>query len=73
VLEADAPAPARPPDDAPHDGGEAGRSERRKPARRPLPDHLPRELVEHGADARACPACGGALRRLGEDATEVLD
>lgn len=72
-LEADAPAPAQPPDDAPHDGDEAGRPERRKPARRSLPDHLPRELVEHGADARACTACGGALRRLGEDATEVLD
>lgn len=72
-LEADAPAP--PPEDA--DGGcegaEERRRERRKPARRPLPAHLPRETVEHGADTCACPACGGALRRLGEEVTEVLD
>jgi transposase len=43
-----------------------------KPARRPLPDHLPREVVAHPT-ACACPRCGGALRRLGEDVTEVLD
>jgi len=71
-LEADAPAPAEP--DVPQAGeGTQERPERRKPARRPLPDHLPRETVEHGADVCACPACGGALRRLGEDVTEVLD
>ena len=70
-LEADAPA-APPPggDDAERD---ERRRERRKPARRPLPDHLPRETVEHGAGTCACPVCGGALRRLGEDVTEVLD
>ena len=43
-----------------------------KPARRPLPAHLPRDVVEH-ATACACPKCGGTLRRLGEDVTEVLD
>lgn len=43
-----------------------------KPVRRPLPDHLPREEVVH-AGADACPRCGGALRRLGEDVTEVLE
>lgn len=46
--------------------------EARKPARRPLPDHLPREEVVHAA-ACACPACGGALRKIGEDVTETLD
>src|SRR3712207_6103886 len=71
-LEADAPAPAGP--DVPQAGeGTQERPERRKPARRPLPDHLTRETVEHGADVCACPACGGALRRLSEDVTEVLD
>ncbi len=45
---------------------------RRKPVRRPLPAHLPRETVEHAAPC-ACPQCGGALRALGEDVTEVLD
>jgi transposase len=43
-----------------------------KPIRRPLPDHLPREEVVH-ACADACPKCGGALRRLGEDVTELLE
>jgi transposase len=43
-----------------------------KPARRPLPEHLPRVVVAHAA-ACVCPACGGALRPLGEDVTEVLD
>ena len=45
---------------------------RRKPARRPLPQSLPRDVVEHAAPC-ACPKCGGALRALGEDVTEVLD
>ena len=44
----------------------------RKPARRPLPEHLPRETVNHPT-ACVCPCCGGELRRLGEDVTEVLD
>jgi transposase len=43
-----------------------------KPARRPLPKHLPREEVWHAAPG-ACPACGGALRRIGDDVTETLD
>jgi transposase len=47
-------------------------TQRRKPARRPLPATLPRDVVEHAAPC-ACPGCGGALRPLGEDVTEVLD
>ncbi|HEY0283134.1 MAG TPA: IS66 family transposase zinc-finger binding domain-containing protein, partial [Rhizomicrobium sp.] len=43
-----------------------------KPARRPLPDHLPREEVVH-VDACVCPKCGGELRQLGEDVSEVLE
>jgi transposase len=46
--------------------------QRRKPARRPLPETLPRDVVEHAAPC-ACPGCGGTLRPLGEDVTEVLD
>jgi len=45
---------------------------RRRPKRKPLPENLPRDVVEH-APACACPKCGGALRRLGEDVTEVLE
>jgi transposase len=45
---------------------------RGKPKRKALPENLPRDVVEH-APACACPKCGGALRRLGEDVTEVLE
>jgi transposase len=47
-----------------------------KPRRKPLPDHLPRLPVVHEPEnggACTCPACGGAMARLGEDVTEVLD
>jgi transposase len=39
---------------------------------RPLPDHLPRQDARHPAPC-TCPACGGRLRRIGEDITETLD
>jgi transposase len=46
---------------------------RRKPARRPLPEHLPRERIVHPAPT-ACLCCGGgALRKIGEDVTEMLE
>jgi len=47
-------------------------TQRRKPVRKPLPETLPRDVVEHAAPC-ACPRCGGVLRPLGEDVTEVLD
>ena len=50
----------------------ASPANKRKPARRPLPEHLPRERVVH-APAAACPACGGKVRVLGEDKSEVLE
>src|SRR5215469_18008800 len=43
-----------------------------KPARRPLPTHLPREEIVHAVPC-ACPACGGALRRIADEVTETLD
>jgi transposase len=46
--------------------------ERRKPARRPLPEHLPRERIVYPVPA-ACPCCGGALHKIGEDVTETLE
>ena len=42
---------------------------------RSLPPHLPRQEIVHlppGGDC-ACPSCGGRLRRLGQDADEMLD
>ena len=43
-----------------------------KPYRKALPEHLPREVTVH-EPACICPNCGGAMRKLGEDITEVLD
>lgn len=43
-----------------------------KPYRKPLPEHLPREEEVH-EPACTCPNCGGTMRKLGEDVTEVLD
>jgi hypothetical protein len=42
------------------------------PVRRPLPAHLPREEIVHTPSC-ICPGCGGELRRLGEDVSEVLE
>ena len=50
----------------------APESSAEKPARKPLPEHLPREQVVH-QPACACPDCGGALRRIGEDVSEMLE
>jgi len=44
----------------------------RRPVRRALPDHLPREAVIHDVGC-ACPDCGGPLRAIGEDVTEILE
>lgn len=37
-----------------------------------LPEHLPRVRIEH-APACTCPDCGAAMRKIGEDVSEVLD
>ena len=42
------------------------------PVRRPLPEHLPRVRIEH-TPACACPDCGAALRKIGEDVAEILE
>jgi transposase len=44
-----------------------------KPTRRPLPEHLPREVHTHLPDEVACTQCGGELRKLGEDVSEMLE
>jgi transposase len=40
---------------------------------RALPDHLPREVEMHMPEHDACPECGGQLRPLGEDVSEMLE
>lgn len=46
--------------------------QRRKPARRPLDAKLPRERRVEPSPTE-CPCCGGKLRKLGEDVTEMLE
>jgi transposase len=43
-----------------------------KKKRRKLPEALPRRDIVH-EPACACPACGGVMRKVGEDVTEILD
>src|SRR5499425_2642130 len=45
----------------------------RKPARRPLPEHLPRETQTILPKETKCPECGGELKHLGEDVSEMLE
>ncbi|HYI69304.1 MAG TPA: IS66 family transposase [Skermanella sp.] len=66
-LEATAGA-SQPPGTSPP----AAPERRARSGRRPLPEHLPRQDVVH-KPADACPSCGGAMRHVGEDITEILD
>ncbi|AKU11350.1 transposase IS66 [Azoarcus sp. CIB] len=45
----------------------------KRPARKPLPDHLPRETVEHAPAEGDCPDCGSTFVKLGEDVSEMLE
>ncbi len=42
------------------------------PVRRSLPEHLPREVRTYLPKQAACPDCGGELKYLGEDVSEIL-
>jgi transposase len=44
-----------------------------KPVRRPLPEHLPREVRKYLPKQETCPDCGGELKPLGEDVSEILE
>lgn len=45
---------------------------RKKSERRKLPVHLPSRDLVHEPSC-ACPGCGGEMRKVGEDVTEILD
>jgi transposase len=49
------------------------RSDASKPVRRALPEHLPRETRQILPKQTACPDCGGKLKPLGEDVSEILE
>jgi transposase len=40
---------------------------------RAFPAHLPRETIVHAPASCTCPDCGAAMRKLGEDISEMLD
>ena len=46
--------------------------ERKTSRRRALPAHLPAREVVHEPSC-TCPACGGEMRKVGEDVSEILD
>lgn len=71
LEEAEAQAAADMPATPAPEPAEADAPKRHR-GRRPLPDHLPRQTVVHEA-ASACPKCGGEMRKVGEDVTEILD
>ncbi len=54
------------------DEGESAAMRKKSSGRRPLPGHLPRREIVHTPDC-TCPACGGAMRQVGEDVSDVLD
>jgi transposase len=41
--------------------------------RKPLPEHLPRQVETYHPRHECCPDCGGQLRLLGEDVSEILE
>lgn len=50
------------------------RSDDKRAASRELPDHLPRRTVMHQPHAGCnCAECGGGMREIGQDVSEVLD
>ena len=40
---------------------------------RALPAHLRRETRTHFPEPKSCPGCGGAMKKLGEDVSEMLE
>jgi transposase len=49
------------------------KEQRPRPVRRPLPEHLLREVATYLPKEKACPDCGGALHKLGEEVSEILE
>jgi transposase len=75
-LETEAPAAS---DDASAANGDqsapaeqSSSPDRKRSERRALPAHLPLREVVHEPSC-TCPACGGEMRKVGEDVTQILD
>lgn len=65
------------PSDMPEQPARSDIPERQRPSparkSRALPSHLRREVRTHLPEHRNCPDCGGKLRQLGEDVSEMLE
>lgn len=61
--------------DLPNDALVVSEHRRRGGGRKPLPEHLPRERVEHdlSEEEKACPGCGTVRERIGCDRSEQLE
>ena len=68
-----ATAQAEPPAASPTPAAAGPAAPGRKPGRRPLPGHLRREKRTILPKETACPDCGGKLKTLGEDVSEILE
>jgi transposase len=68
-----ATASAEPPAASPASEETTPAAPGRKPVRRPLPGHLPRQKRTILPKETACPDCGGVLKELGEDVSEILE
>ena len=70
LLFGEAPDAPEPPAPVP-----APKPKRNGHGRRPLPEHLPRDRVEHDlpADEKHCTTCGTALTQIGEEVSCQLD
>jgi transposase len=56
------------------DAGRKKREPKTRPGLRELPAHLPRRTVVHTPQGGCgCASCGGGLREIGQDVSEVLD
>ena len=71
-LEAQTPIPAAAADPAPDAELSSASTKSKRSGRQPLPAHLPRHEIVHEPSC-TCPACGGEMRKVGEDVTEILD
>ena len=66
IEELETPTPAQVKAAAPPQTSESPKSSRK------LPEHLPREPVVHDVSC-TCATCGGELRKVGEDVSEMLE
>ncbi len=69
------PTPTPPPTPEPDEGITVQEHRRRGGGRNVLPDHLPREVIEHDLteDEKCCPECGETRQRIGCETSDQLE